>query len=100
MKFLQAIQKPMHIMGIRQINKMNKKSVNWRNMLIFISMCQFSTFGIIFFLIEANNLIEYSESSFISITALLFTNMFGLFIRNTANLFELIDEFEKITKKR
>lgn len=100
MKFFQVFRKQMHILGIMHPNQLQQKSIDWRNKIPIISMCQFSILGVVYFLFEANDFKKYSDSFYIASTALLYTIMFSLFTRKTTELYELIDEFEKVTEKR
>lgn len=100
MKFLQATEKLMSNLGLNQPDISQKYLLNWRNMLVLFPVGQFSIFAAVYFLIDARSLIEYSESFYISITALLFSTMFSVFIWNTTKLFDLICGFECVTRKR
>lgn len=100
MKFFQAIRNPLNILGLNQPVASQTKFLNWRNVLVLVGLGQLSTICGLFIMLEATTLKEYADCFYISVTAFLNFFIIVIFVQNTANLFELINGFESVTKKR
>lgn len=73
---------------------------NWKILLIFVLLSQYSISLMAFFLFKANTLSEFTDSYYaVATTTLLFYTLIALF-REKMNIFQLYDDFENVIEKR
>lgn len=100
MKLFQSLQKFYRITGIYPSSSNRNHSVNWKILLILLSLIQFAVLTGVFFITEANSIDEYGTSFYGSISALLGVVDFLINIWKMANILRLIGKFEEFINKR
>lgn len=99
MKVLQTVQNNLEIIGISSIQ--SKQKIYNRKALLYLLLCGTLIIMNCVFLIDvAQSFKEYTDSIYItSVSVAVFFSLL-LLISRMANLFELIDNFEKLVDER
>lgn len=100
MKIFVSIRECFEFAGFYQPHAFQNKPLNLKSVMIANYLSLNVILSVMFFIFEAINFEEYSESFYISVTYFTILILCTEFIRNTARIFELIMNFENAIQKR
>lgn len=100
MKIFQTLAKLFENVGISVRQAFGENLLNKKNVIVFCLLIVFSTLTTAFFLFEAKTFREYAESFYISVSMIMISVCFALFIWKTVKIFELIVTIETIIQHR
>lgn len=100
MKSFQSLRQFYQISGIMPPQSNQKKSLlNGKNLFFIISTILVMVMTTLFSFFKTATLIDYGKSSYTAITIMIFTPNFVINIYKSADIFKLIEKFDKFIEK-